>query len=85
MVFAWLRMTSDISVFEKNFICQSPDSLETIIAAFHEHSFLYHVVLFMITFSYQHHRRDSIQGTDYIADYLFLNLSVPGIKIENLK
>ena len=30
------------------------------------------------------HRPDSIQGTDYIANY-FLNLRVSGAKIENLK
>ena len=30
------------------------------------------------------HRSDPIQGTDYIANY-FLNLSVSGTKIENLK
>ena len=31
------------------------------------------------------HRRDSIQGTDYIANYFFLNLRVSRAKIENLK
>ena len=31
------------------------------------------------------HRRDSIQGTDYIATYFFLNLKVSRAKIENLK
>ena len=31
------------------------------------------------------HRRDSIQGTDYIANYIFLNLKVSRPKIQNLK
>ena len=31
------------------------------------------------------HRRDLIQGTDYIANYFFLNLRVSRTKIENLK
>ena len=31
------------------------------------------------------HRRDSIQGTDYIGNYFFLNLRVSRAKIENLK
>ena len=31
------------------------------------------------------HRRDSIQGTDYIATYFFLNLRISRAKIENLK
>ena len=31
------------------------------------------------------HRRDSIHGTDYIANYFFLNLRVSKAKIENLK
>ena len=31
------------------------------------------------------HRRDSIQGTDYIANYLVLNLRVSRTTIENLK
>ena len=31
------------------------------------------------------HRRDSIQGTDYIANYFFFNLRVYRTKIENLK
>ena len=31
------------------------------------------------------HRRDSIQGTDYIATYFFLNLRISKAKIENLK
>ena len=31
------------------------------------------------------HRRNSIQGTDYIANYFFLNLTVSRAKIENLK
>ena len=31
------------------------------------------------------HRRDSIQGTDYIANYFFLNLRVSWTKNENLK
>ena len=32
-----------------------------------------------------YHRRDSIQGTEYIANYFFLNLKVSGPKIQNLK
>ena len=31
------------------------------------------------------HGSDSIQGTDYIANYFFLNLRVSKAKIENLK
>ena len=31
------------------------------------------------------HRCDSIQGTDYIATYFFLNLRISRAKIENLK
>ena len=31
------------------------------------------------------HMSDSIQGTDYIATYFFLNLKVSKAKIENLK
>ena len=31
------------------------------------------------------HRHDSIQGTDYIVNYFFLNLRVSRAKIENLK
>ena len=31
------------------------------------------------------HRSDSIQGTDYIANYFFLNLKVSRAKIENPK
>ena len=31
------------------------------------------------------HMSDSIQGTDYIATYFFLNLKVSRAKIENLK
>ena len=31
------------------------------------------------------HRCDSIQGTDYIANYFFLNLRVSRTKIYNLK
>ena len=31
------------------------------------------------------HRSDSIQGTDYIANYFFLNLRVSRAKIENPK
>ena len=33
----------------------------------------------------QLHMSDSIQGTDYIATYFFLNLKVSRAKIENLK
>ena len=32
-----------------------------------------------------YHRRDSIQGTDYVANYFFLNVKVSRAKIENLK
>ena len=32
-----------------------------------------------------YHRSDSIQGTDYIANYFFLNLKVSRAKIENPK
>ena len=31
------------------------------------------------------HRSDPIQGTDFIANYFFLNLSVSRTNIENLK
>ena len=31
------------------------------------------------------HRSDSIQGTDYVANYFFLNVRVSKTKIENLK
>ena len=31
------------------------------------------------------HRSDSIQGTDYIANYFFFNLRVSRTKIENPK
>ena len=31
------------------------------------------------------HRRDSIQGTDYVANYFVLNLSVSVMTIENLR
>ena len=33
----------------------------------------------------QDHRHDSIQGTDYIANYFFLNLKVSRTTIENLR
>ena len=32
-----------------------------------------------------YHRRDSIQGTDYIANPFFLNLKVSRTTIENLR
>ena len=43
--------------------------------AFHHHIWLESIL----------HRSDSIQGTDYIANYFFLNLKVSKAKIENPK
>ena len=31
------------------------------------------------------HRRDSIQVTDYVANYFFMNLKVSRVNIEDLK
>ena len=41
-------------------------------------------VFFRVSQAQTKHRRDSIQGTDYIANPFFLNLKVSRTTIENL-
>ena len=38
-----------------------------------------------VSFVKTHHRHDSIESTDYIANYFVLNLSVSVTTIENLR